>query len=129
MASIFTQLIQKEIPAHILYEDDTYFSFLDIRPISTGHALLIPKQEIDYMFDLDDDLLAGLMPIAKKIAIALKTVTQCHRVGMMVAGMEVPHAHLHLVPIANETQLSFAHAKPADPDELARLCTAIRAEL
>ena len=129
MASIFTKIINGEIPCEKVYEDETYFSFLDIRPISKGHTLLIPKQEIDYFFDCDDDLLAGMMPVAKRIAGALKSVIDCTRVGLLVAGMEVPHAHLHLVPITSETQLSFAHARPADPAHLNDLAKALRETL
>ena len=129
MPTIFSQIIQGTIPSHKLYEDDRYYCFLDIRPISEGHSLVIPKVEVDYIFDLEDDLLSGMMPVAKKLARALKHVVSCERVGILVAGLEVPHAHLHLVPITSETQLSFEHATPANQDDLARLAETISAVL
>ena len=129
MPTIFTKIIEGEIPCEKIYENETYVSFLDIRPISKGHTLLIPKAEVDYFFDLDDQLLSGILPIAKTIAKALKKVIQCQRVGVMVAGMEVPHAHLHLVPITSEAQLSFANARPGVPAELKALGEEIRAAL
>ncbi|MBN1587167.1 MAG: HIT family protein [Candidatus Omnitrophica bacterium] len=129
MPSIFTRIIRGEIPCHTILEDDRYFSFLDIRPVKTGHTLVIPKQEVDYLFDLDEELLSGLMVFAKRVAVALKTVVPCKRVGLMVAGLEVPHAHVHLIPMNAIPDLSFANAREASQDELAQLAEKIRARL
>jgi len=129
MSSIFTRIIRGEIPCHKLAEDDRYLSFLDIRPINPGHALVIPKQEIDYLFDLDDRLLGGLMVFAKPVAKAIQAVVPCQRIGIIVAGIEVPHAHVHLVPFTTMGELTFARAKPADHQELAGLAARIRTRL
>lgn len=129
MASIFTRIINGEIPCHRLAENDRFLAFLDIRPIHAGHALVIPKQEIDYLFDLPDDLLGDLMKFAKPIAKAIQRVVPCERVGVIVAGLEVPHAHVHLVPFESIGQLSFANAKAADHKDLAELAAKIRALL
>ena len=99
MASLFSRIIDGEIPCHKICEDEHYLAFLDIRPINPGHTLVIPKKEIDYLFDVDDDLLGGMMVFAKKIAHAIKEEVECKRIGVMVAGLEVPHAHIHLIPI------------------------------
>jgi histidine triad (HIT) family protein len=130
MASLFSRIVKGEIPCHKLAEDERYLAFLDIRPIAEGHALVIPKQETKYLFDLDDALLSGILVFAKPVAQALqKAVPSCKRVGIIVAGLEVPHAHLHLVPFAQMSQLSFANAKPADPAALAELAQKVRAQL
>lgn len=126
MASIFSRIIAGEIPSAKLYEDDTWFAFLDIRPITRGHALLIPKQETDYIFDLPDGLLEAMMTTARPIARAIEQVVPCRRVGLMVAGLEVPHCHLHLVPIQDVGDLNFANATSADPDDLQMLAADIR---
>lgn len=127
MASIFTRIIKGEIPCHKIREDDRYIAFLDIRPIHAGHTLVIPKQEIDYLFDLPDELIGDLMKFAKPIAHAIKKVVPCERVGVIVAGIEVPHAHVHLVPFQTMGQLTFANARPADHKDLAALAEKIRA--
>jgi histidine triad (HIT) family protein len=129
MASIFTRIINGEIPCHKLAENDRFIAFLDIRPIHAGHALVIPKQEIDYLFDLPDELLGDLMKFAKPVAKAIQRVVPCERVGVIVAGLEVPHAHVHLVPFEAIGQLSFANAKAADHKDLAELAAKIRAIL
>lgn len=129
MPSIFTRIVAGEIPCHRLAEDDRFLSFLDIRPVAPGHALVIPKKEIDYLFDLDDELLRDILPFARRVARALKAVVPCERVGVMVAGLEVPHAHVHLVPFTSIGQLSFASARPADPAGLAELAAKVRAAL
>ena len=129
MATLFTRIIKGEIPCHKLYEDDRYLAFLDIRPINPGHALVIPKEEIDYIFDIEDDLLGGLMVVAKKVAAAVRAEADCKRVGVMVAGLEVPHAHVHLVPITSVGDLNFAHSRPAPDAELAELAARIRSFL
>jgi len=111
MASIFTKIINNEIPAYKIAEDENYLAFLDVFPIAKGHTLVVPKKEIDNMFDLDDDLLGGLHIFAKKIAKAIEKVVSCNRVGTAVVGLEVPHAHLHLIPINNIGDISFEKPK------------------
>lgn len=129
MASLFTKIINSEIPCHKLCEDDDYFAFMDIRPINPGHALVIPKKEIDYIFDVDDDLLGGMMVFAKKVAKAIKQEANCQRIGIMVAGLEVPHAHIHLIPIKEIPDLNFANAKSAEDEDLAAMAAKIRSHL
>ncbi|MEM7391894.1 MAG: HIT family protein [Verrucomicrobiota bacterium] len=129
MASLFTKIIEGEIPCHKLAEDERFFSFLDINPINKGHALVIPKKENDYFFDLDDDLLSGIMVFARPIATAIEQVVPCERVGLIVAGLEVPHAHVHLVPFDAIGQLTFENARAADMGELAALAEQIRSHL
>lgn len=127
--SIFTRIIAGEIPCEKILEDDHFFAFLDIRPIAPGHTLVVPKAQMDKVYELDDATLAGLMPFAARVARAVEKAVPCVRVGMIVAGFEVPHAHLHLVPVNGEGELSFAHAKPATKDELAETAARIRAAL
>ena len=129
MPTIFTKIIQGEIPCHKLYEDERSFSFLDIRPINPGHALVMPKEETDYLFDLGDEMLQHLMVVAKKVGLAIDRAVSCERVGIIVAGLEVPHAHVHLVPIRSVGDIDFANAKPADDLELASMADRIRAQL
>ena len=129
MPSIFTRIINGEIPCHKLAEDERYLAFLDVRPACRGHALVIPKQEIDNVFDLPDDLLAGLLVFAKPVARAIRKVIPCKKVGVMVVGIEVPHAHVHLMPINAVAEMSFANAKPVDPASLAPLAAEIRAAM
>ena len=126
MPTIFTRIINGEIPSHKILEDDKHLAFLDVRPIVVGHTLVIPKKEINYIFDLDDQTLAELMAFGKKTAKMIQKHVPCIKIGMMVAGLEVPHVHLHLVPIQKVTDLNFAHAKPADQQELAQLAQKIR---
>jgi len=129
MPSIFTRIIQREIPAHILREDDDYIAFLDVRPIREGHALVIPKAEIGDVFDLSDPQLAGLLPFARPVAKAIQHVTGATRIGMAVIGLEVPHAHVHLVPIDGLNDLDFRNARPASEERLAAAAGRIRAAL
>lgn len=129
MASIFTRIIEREIPAHILREDENYLAFLDVRPIRAGHTLVIPKAEVDDLFDLNEQLMGGLLPFAQPVAKAIQEVTGATRVGMAVVGLEVPHAHIHLVPIDGLHDLDFHRAKPADDADLAAMAERIRAEL
>jgi len=129
MASIFTKIIHGEIPCHKISENSDFFAFLDIRPMAPGHALIIPKVEIDRFFDLDHDLLSHFLPFAKPIATAIEAVVPCERVGLMVAGLDVPHAHLHLVPIRTIGDLNFANASPADDADLAIMAKKIRQHL
>ncbi len=129
MPTLFTRIIKGEIPCEKILEDERFFAFLDIRPIARGHTLVIPKIEIDSVFDLPVDYLEGMLPFAQRIAQALKKTVPCARIGMLVAGFEIPHAHLHLVPINNEGELSFSHAKAADFGELKDLGLALRSSL
>ena len=123
MASIFTRIINREIPGHIVAEDEQYIAFLDISPLVLGHTLVVPKQEVDYMYDLDDDVLAGLHVFAKKVAHAIKKAVPCKRIGVAVIGLEVPHTHVHLVPMNSMGDLDFTRAKlspsKADLEEVA----------
>jgi histidine triad (HIT) family protein len=111
MPSIFTRIFNREIPAYIIAEDDRYIALLDINPLVLGHTLVVPKQEIDFIFDLDDDLLAGLNVFAKKVAHAVKKAVPCKRIGVAVIGLEVPHAHVHLVPMSTMGDLNFTRSK------------------
>jgi histidine triad (HIT) family protein len=113
MASVFTKIIKGEIPSFKIAEDDRYYAFLDIRPLARGHTLVVPKQEVDYLFDVDDELLGGAMVFAKRVAKALEAVVDCKRVGVMVIGTEVPHAHIHLVPFQKESQIDITR-KPIE---------------
>jgi len=111
MASIFTSIVISEIPAHIVAEDERYIAFLDINPLTIGHTLVVPKKEVDYLFDLDDDTLAGMNVFSKKVAIAIKKAVPCLRIGVEVIGLEVPHAHVHLIPMNRTEDLNFMRAK------------------
>lgn len=111
MASIFTKIINGEIPSYKITENNDFIAFLDVFPIAKGHTLVVPKVEIDYIFDLDDETIAGMHVFAKKVAKALEKAVPCIRIGTMVAGLEVPHAHLHLIPMNKITDLSFEHPK------------------
>ena len=111
MATIFTKIVNGEIPCYKVAENDNYFAFLDINPLSEGHTLVVPKREEDYIFDLQDDELAGLMQFAKKVAISLKANLNCKRVAVVVLGMEVPHAHVHLIPMNSEADVDFRKPK------------------
>jgi len=126
MPTIFTKIINGEIPVHKVMEDDRFLAFLDVRPIVKGHTLVIPKREVDYIFDIDDQTLGDLMAFAKKVAKVLKRGVECKKVGVMVAGLEVPHAHIHLVPINSIGDLNFINAKPADAKELAALAEKLK---
>jgi len=111
MAGIFSKIIAGEIPSYKIAEDDKFFAFLDINPMTEGHTLVIPKKEIDYIFDIDDNTLAQMTLFAKKIAVALKKAVPCQRIGMMVIGMEVPHAHIHLIPINKESDMVLSNPR------------------
>lgn len=117
MSSIFTKIINGEIPCYKVAEDNKNIAFLDIRPIKTGHVLCVPKLEVDELFELPMDDFNSLMSFTQKVAQSLKRVVPCKRIGSMVLGMEVPHAHIHLVPINAEHELSFSHAKASLPNE------------
>src|SRR6266496_2311725 len=111
MASIFTKIISGEIPCYKIAEDENYFSFLDINPLAKGHTLVTPKKEIDYIFDMDDNLHAGLWNFAKKISHAIEKAVPCKRIGIAVIGLEVPHAHIHLIPMNRVSDMNFASPK------------------
>lgn len=111
MASIFTRIINREIPGYIVAEDDRYIAFLDISPLVIGHTLVVPKTEVDYIFDLDDETLAGLNVFAKRVAHAVKKAIPCIRIGVAVIGLEVPHTHVHLVPMNSMGDLNFTRPK------------------
>ena len=111
MASIFTKIINGEIPSYKIAEDDKFFAFLDISPLAEGHTLVVPKQEIDYIFDIEDELLAQMHIFAKKVAKAIQTAIPCEKVGMAVIGLDVRHAHIHLVPLQEVGDLNFAKEK------------------
>ncbi len=111
MSTIFSMIVKGEIPSYKIAEDDRYYAFLDIHPLAKGHTLVIPKEETDYLFDLEDDLLAGMMVFSKKVARAIEKVVSCRRIGVAVLGLEVPHAHIHLIPINSEADISFSRPK------------------
>src|SRR5690348_290039 len=107
MPSIFTRIINREIPGYIVAEDEKYIAFLDINPLVVGHTLVVPKQEVDYIFDLEDKALADLNVFAKKVARAIQSVVPCKRIGVAVIGLEVPHTHIHLVPMTTVGDINF----------------------
>jgi len=111
MASVFSKIIAGEIPSYKIAEDDKFYAFLDINPLVEGHTLVIPKKEIDYIFDLDDDLLSEMMLFSKQLSKALKVTFPCNRVGVVVLGLDVPHAHIHLIPINSADDINFGRPK------------------
>lgn len=111
MSSIFSKIVNGDIPSYKIAEDDRYFAFLDINPLAKGHTLVIPKTEINYIFDIEDDLLAGMIVFAKKVGLAIEKEVKCKRIGMAVLGLEVPHAHIHLVPINGIYDIDFSKPK------------------
>ena len=130
MPTLFTRIINGEIPSHKIAEDDNFFAFLDIMPLAPGHVLVVPKKQIDYIFDVDDDLLSGILPFAKKIANAMEKVIPCERIGISVIGLEVPHAHLHLIPLRTMDDINFSRPKLKMSDkELAEIAAKIVAQL
>nr|WP_314840066.1 HIT family protein [uncultured Flavobacterium sp.] len=129
MSSIFTKIIQGEIPCYKIAEDENFIAFLDVNPNAKGHTLCIPKQEINKIFDMDDDLYLGLMQFSKKIAIALEKTVPCKRVGMAVVGLEVPHAHVHLIPLNEMDEMRFQNKVSLTTEEFTSLAAAIAANL
>lgn len=128
MASVFTRIINGEIPCHKVAEDDRFLAFLDINPVREGHTLVIPKVEVDRFFDLPDEVLRGIMPFAKEVARRIGSVVPCNRVGISVVGLEVPHAHVHLIPIDGVHDMEFSRARPkVTPEDLAALAARLRA--
>jgi histidine triad (HIT) family protein len=128
MPSLFTRIVRGEIPCHKVAEDDRFLAFLDIAPLRMGHTLVIPKVEVDRFFDLPSDVLADMLPFAQQVAQRIKAVVPCDRVGLAVIGLEVPHAHLHLIPIDTMEDMDFGRPKlKPGPDELAALAVRLRA--
>ncbi len=130
MASLFTKIINREIPGHIVAEDERYIAFLDINPLVMGHTLAVPKKEVDYIFDLDDDTLTGLQLFCKKVAGGIRAAFPCNRVGIAVIGLEVPHTHVHLVPLNSMDDINFSRRKlNPSKEELAAAAEKIRKAL
>jgi histidine triad (HIT) family protein len=127
--SIFSKIVSGEISAHIVAETTDFLAFLDVNPLVMGHVLVIPKKEVDYIFDMDDDTYAGLTIFAKVVATGVKKAFPCKKVGVAVIGLEVPHAHIHLIPMNNVSDMNFSREKlkPA-PEELAEAAAKIRAQ-
>ena len=126
MATIFSRIVAGEIPSYKVAEDDRYYAFLDINPLAKGHTLVIPKQEVDYLYDLDDDTLQGMILSAKQVAGKIKAFSGCKRVATVVLGLEVPHAHIHLIPMNSEKDVDFSREKLVlTPDEFAEIAKAI----
>jgi histidine triad (HIT) family protein len=126
MSSVFFKIVNGDIPCYKVAEDDKFLAFLDVNPLVKGHVLVIPKQEVDYIFDLEDDLLTGLNLFAKKVAIKMKKVLPCERIGVTVIGLEVPHAHIHLIPINSVADMDFSKPKKKfDSSELAYIAKSI----
>lgn len=125
MATIFSRIIAGEIPCYKVAEDEHNFAFLDIHPVAEGHVLVIPKHEVDYIFDLSDEELASLQLFAKRVAKALKKSIECRKVGQCVLGLEVPHAHIHLVPLRKEGDMNFAHKTTFPAEKMAEIANTI----
>jgi len=129
MATIFSKIIKGEIPCHKILEDDNFIAFLDISPVAKGHTLVVSKREIDYFFDLDEEELSAIMIFSKKLAIALKKVIPCLKIGVSVIGLEVPHVHVHLVPINSVADMTFGKHIPISSEELTSFADQIRSFL
>ncbi len=129
MSSVFTKIINREIPGYIVAEDDSHIAFLDINPLVMGHTLVVPKQEVDYIFDLSDDALCGLHLFCKNLAKAIESVVTCQRIGIAVIGLEVPHTHVHLVPLQTMDDINFSRSKLSPSvEELTEMANAINKE-
>jgi histidine triad (HIT) family protein len=129
MSSIFKKIIDGEIPCYKVAEDDNFLAFLDVNPNAKGHTLCIPKKEIDKIFDIEDDLYLGLMAFSKKVAIALEKTVPCKRIGMAVIGLEVPHAHVHLIPLNEMGEMTFKHKVSMSKEEFETLAKRIQSNL
>ena len=129
MSSIFTKIIKGEIPCYKIAEDENFLAFLDVNPNAKGHTLCVPKQEIDKIFDIQDDLYLGLMQFSKKIAVALEKSVPCQRIGMAVIGLEVPHAHVHLIPLNEMDEIRFQKKVAMTKEEFETLAKKIQANL
>jgi len=127
MASLFTKIINGDIPSYKVAESDRYLAFLDINPLAKGHVLVVPKEEVDYVFDLEDDLLAGLHVFAKSVARKMEKVISCERIGVAIIGLEVPHAHVHLIPLKSVEDINFSRPKlDLEEEELEQIARSIR---
>lgn len=129
MSSIFTKIINGEIPCYKITEDENFLAFLDVNPNAKGHTLCVPKKEIDKIFEIEDDLYLGLMQFSKKVAIALEKAVPCKRIGMAVIGLEVPHAHVHLIPLNEMDEMRFQNKVKLEKEEFEGLVKAIQANL
>lgn len=129
MSSIFTKIINGEIPAYRITEDENFLAFLDVNPNAKGHTLCIPKQEVNKIFDIEEDLYSGLMKFSRKIAIALEKTVPCKRVGMSVIGLEVPHAHVHLIPLNEMDEMRFVNKVKLEKEEFEALALSIKNNL
>nr|WP_309757067.1 HIT family protein [Flavobacterium sp.] len=129
MSSIFTKIVNKEIPCYKIAEDENFLAFLDVNPNAKGHTLCIPKQEINKIFDMEDDLYLGLMQFSKKIAVAIEKTVPCKRIGMAVVGLEVPHAHVHLIPLNEMDEMRFQNKVVLTQDEFETLAADIAANI
>ncbi|MET3027129.1 HIT family protein [Flavobacterium sp. UW10123] len=129
MSSIFTKIVNGEIPAYKIAEDENYLAFLDVNPNAKGHTLCIPKQEIDKIFDMDDELYLGLMKFSKKVAAALEKTVPCKRIGIAVVGLEVPHAHVHLIPLNHMDEMRFIDKVSLSKEEFEALAKDIQSNL
>lgn len=128
--TIFSKIVAGEIPCYKIAEDDKFFAFLDINPVNWGHTLVIPKQETDYIFDLDDAQIGEMMVFAKKVAVAIKKAIPCRKVGMAVLGLEVPHAHIHLIPLQSEGDMDFRHkVEGATPEKMQEIAAKITSQM
>ena len=126
MATIFSKIIAGDIPSYKVAEDERFYAFLDINPLAKGHTLVVPKREVDYIFDLDDEELAAMQVFAKRVALAIQKAFPCKKVGQAVIGLEVPHAHIHLIPIQKESDMIFSRPKlQFTDDEFKAIATAI----
>lgn len=127
MSSIFTKIINKEIPAHIIAEDESFIAFLDVFPLAIGHVLIVPKKEIDYIFSIEDNLLGEMTVFSKKIALAIEKAIPCKRVGVAVIGLEVPHAHIHLIPLQTVQDINFTREKlKPSAEEMEKVAASIK---
>lgn len=129
MATLFTKILEHQLPGHFVYEDDKCGAFLSIAPLRPGHLLVVPRREVDHWLDLEAEEAAHLFAVAQRLGRVLQETFQPRKVGLMIAGMEIPHAHLHLVPIESEADLDFANARPASAEELAQVAARIREHL
>ncbi|MDI5896702.1 HIT family protein [Flavobacterium sp. LB2P84] len=129
MSSIFTKIINGEIPCYKIAEDENFLAFLDVNPNAKGHTLCIPKQEVNKIFEMEDDLYIGLMQFSKKIAVALEKTVPCKRIGMAVVGLEVPHAHVHLIPLNEMDEMRFQNKVSLSKDEFEALAESIKTNL
>ncbi len=130
MPTIFSRIVQGEIPCYKILEDDKFLAFLDVNPLAKGHTLVIPKTEVDYLFDLDDDTLGNMMVFSKKVAKAIRLAIPCLKVGVTVIGLEVPHAHIHLIPVNQVSEMNFSKPKlKIEMDEMKAIADLIKSKL